>query len=134
MPQVEKAIGDYQCGYRRERSTVDQIFTVRQILEKCSENGKDTHHLFIDFEASYDSITRRSLYAAMEEMNIPRNLIGLVKATVNNTQCAVKIQNRLSEPINVKNGVRQGMHWLVYCLTLIQLTWRIWWAPNNASK
>jgi len=51
MPQIKKAIGDYQCGYRRERSTVDQIFTVRQILEECSEHGKDTHHLFIDFEA-----------------------------------------------------------------------------------
>jgi hypothetical protein len=27
---------------------------------------------------------------------------------MNNTKCRVKIQNRLSEPISVKNGVRQG--------------------------
>ena len=27
---------------------------------------------------------------------------------MNNTQCQVKVQNRLLEPINVKNGVRQG--------------------------
>jgi sorting nexin-29 len=46
MPYVETTIGDYQCGYCQERSTVDQIFTVRQILEKCSERGKDTHHLY----------------------------------------------------------------------------------------
>ena len=44
----------------------------------------------------------------MEEINIPQKLIALVKATMNNTQCRVKMQNRLSEPINVKNGVRQG--------------------------
>jgi len=44
----------------------------------------------------------------MEEMNIPRKLIALVKATMNNTQCGVKIQNRLSEPINFKNGVQKG--------------------------
>ena len=87
MSQVEKAIGHNQCGHRRERSTVDQIFTVHQILEKCCEHGKDTHHLFIDYEASYDSINRRNLYAAMEEMNIPRKLNALVKATMNNTQC-----------------------------------------------
>jgi hypothetical protein len=31
-PYVETTIGDYQCGYRSERSAVDQIFTVRQIL------------------------------------------------------------------------------------------------------
>ena len=107
MPHVETTIGVYKCGYRREQSTVDQIFTVRQIL-KCTEHGMDTHHLFVDFKAAYDSINRRSLYAAMEEMNIPRKLIALVKATMNNTQCRVKIQNRLSEPITIKNGVRQG--------------------------
>ena len=61
-------------GYRQERSTVDQIFTLRQILEKCSEHGKDTHHLFIDFKAAYDNIDRRRLYAAMEELNIPQKL------------------------------------------------------------
>jgi sorting nexin-29 len=27
---------------------------------------------------------------------------------MNSTQCRVKIQNRLSEPIDVKNGIRQG--------------------------
>jgi sorting nexin-29 len=108
MPYVEKTIGDYQCGYRQERFTVDQIFTVRQILEKCSEHGKYTHHLLIDFKAAYDSIVRRRLYAAMEELNIPQKLIALVKATMNNTQGRVKIQNRLSTPINVKSGVLQG--------------------------
>ena len=108
MPYVEAAIGDYQCGYRQERSTTDQNSAVRQILEKCSEYTKDTHHLFIDFKAAYDSIDRSRLYAAVEELNIPQKLIALVKATMNNTQCRVKIQNRFSAPINTKNGIRQG--------------------------
>jgi len=108
MPYVETTIGDYQCGYCGERSTVDQIFTVCQIHEKCGEYSKDTHHLFIDFKAAYDSIDRCNLYAAMEEVNIPKKLIAFVKATIKNTQCRVKIQNRLSELVNFKNGVRQG--------------------------
>ena len=45
----------------------------------------------------------------MEELNIQQKLTALVKATMNNTQCRVKIKkNRFSEPINVKNGVQQG--------------------------
>jgi sorting nexin-29 len=107
MLYVEATTGDYQCGYRGERSTVDQIFTIRLILEKCSEHGKDTHNLFIDFKAAYDSIDTHSLYAAMEKLNIPQKLIALIKAAMNNTQCRVKIQNKLSQPINVTNGVRQ---------------------------
>jgi hypothetical protein len=27
---------------------------------------------------------------------------------MNNTQCRIKIQNRFSKPINVKNGIQQG--------------------------
>jgi hypothetical protein len=36
-PYVENVIGDYQSGFQQGRSTVDQIFTVQQILEKCTE-------------------------------------------------------------------------------------------------
>jgi hypothetical protein len=32
---AEEIIGEYQGGNQRGRSTVDQIFSVRQILGKC---------------------------------------------------------------------------------------------------
>jgi hypothetical protein len=42
---AERVVGDYQCGFRQERSTTEQIFNVRQILEKCKEVGIQMHHL-----------------------------------------------------------------------------------------
>jgi sorting nexin-29 len=48
-PCVEGIIGDYQCGFHQGRSTYDQIFTIRQILEKCNKFQIETHNLFIDF-------------------------------------------------------------------------------------
>jgi hypothetical protein len=33
-PYVDEIIGDHQCGFRRNRSTTDQIICIRQILEK----------------------------------------------------------------------------------------------------
>jgi sorting nexin-29 len=55
-PCVEGIIEDYQCGFRQGRSTCDQIFTIRQILEKCNEFQIETHNLFIDFRSAYDAI------------------------------------------------------------------------------
>jgi hypothetical protein len=34
IPYADEIIGDHQCGFRRNRSTTDQIFYIRQILEK----------------------------------------------------------------------------------------------------
>ena len=34
IPYAEEVIGDHQCGFRRNRSAIDHIFCIRQILEK----------------------------------------------------------------------------------------------------
>jgi hypothetical protein len=34
IPYGEETTGDHQCGFRRNRSTTDHIFCIRQILEK----------------------------------------------------------------------------------------------------
>jgi hypothetical protein len=39
VPYAVEIIGEHQRGFRRGRSTFDQIFTVRQILENCWEHN-----------------------------------------------------------------------------------------------
>jgi hypothetical protein len=34
IPYPKDIIGDYQCGFRRNRSIIDHIFCIRQVLEK----------------------------------------------------------------------------------------------------
>jgi hypothetical protein len=46
-PHVEKVIGNYQREFRSGKSTVDQIHTLRQILEETKEYNAGTCHLFV---------------------------------------------------------------------------------------
>jgi len=39
-PYAEEIIGDHQCGIRRNRSTIDHIFCIHQILEKNGNTMK----------------------------------------------------------------------------------------------
>lgn len=48
----EQTIGDYQGGFRPGRSTVDQIFILRQLFQKTWEFDKEMHMLFLDFKKS----------------------------------------------------------------------------------
>ena len=58
VPYAEENIKEQQCGFTRNRSTTDQIFTLRQILENTLKYGVATHHLFVDFQSAYDSMSR----------------------------------------------------------------------------
>src|SRR5215475_11461710 len=57
-PYAEEIIGDHQCGFRRNRSTTDHIFCIRQILEKKWEYNEAVYRLFINFKKACDSIRR----------------------------------------------------------------------------
>ena len=60
-PYANQIIGEYQCGFRRNRSTIGHIFSIRQILEKNWEYNNDVCPLFTEFENTYDSIKIESL-------------------------------------------------------------------------
>jgi hypothetical protein len=53
IPYAEEIMGDYYCGFRRNRSTADHIFCIRKILEKKWKDNKAVHQLSIDFKKAY---------------------------------------------------------------------------------
>jgi hypothetical protein len=108
IPYAHKIIGDYQCGFQRTRSTTDQIFYIRQILEKKWEYNGTVHQLFIDFKKAYDSVRREELYSILIEFGIPRKLVGLIKMCLNETYSTVRTGKNLSDKFIVQNGLKRG--------------------------
>ncbi|KAJ4431338.1 hypothetical protein ANN_19935 [Periplaneta americana] len=90
-PNVDEIIGDHQCGFRRNRSTIDQIFCIRQIMEKKWEYKGTEHQLFIDFKKAYDSVKREVLYDIFIEFGIPKKLVRLIKMCLSETYSRVRI-------------------------------------------
>ena len=85
MPYAKEIIGDHQCGFRRNRSTIDHIFCIRQILEKKWEYNEPVHQLFIDFKKAYDSVKREVLYKIIIEFGTPKKVVRLIKMSLTET-------------------------------------------------
>jgi sorting nexin-29 len=64
-PIAEQVIWEYQAGFRKGRSTMDHIFTMKRISEKCWEHNVDLFQIYIDFRQAYDHINREKLYEAI---------------------------------------------------------------------
>ena len=108
VPHAETIIGDYQSGFRPDRSTSDQIHNIRLILQKGREFNIQTHHLFIDFKSAYDKTKRRELLVVMKEVGFEPKLIRLVAATLNGSKICIKLKNDMSNTFEVKDGLKQG--------------------------
>jgi hypothetical protein len=105
---ADEIIGDHQCGFWRNRSITDQIFYIRQILERKWEYNGTVHKLFTGFKKAYDWIRREPLYNIVIEFEIPRKLVGLMKRCLNETYSRVRMDKNLSDKFTIQNGRKQG--------------------------
>ena len=54
-------IPESQCGFRKDRGTIDMIFTARQLQEKCQEQNVDIYLTFVDLTKAFDTVSRDGL-------------------------------------------------------------------------
>ena len=79
------------------RSTIDQIFALRQIIEKCNEHNRTLYIAFVDFKAAFDSIDRISLWDLIRISDTPPKLCRLLELLYSDSESCVRVGNDLSE-------------------------------------
>jgi hypothetical protein len=107
-PYIDKIIGDHQCGFRRNRLITDQIFCIRQILEKKWVNNERERQLFVVFIKDYDSVRWEVFYNILTEFGVAMKLVTLIKMCLNETYSKVSISKHLSDNFPTQNGLKQG--------------------------
>jgi sorting nexin-29 len=105
----EESLGEYQGGFRPQRETTNQIFVVRQILEKLYVHDIDLYLLFVVFKNAFDSINqKKKLLESLVSFGIPRKIERLVEMTLEGAEAKVIVNGKISAPLIIGKGVRQG--------------------------
>ena len=68
--QLESHLSEGQAGFRKDRSTVHQILTLRLVAEKSKRHGKKIHNGFIDFQQAFDTMKRKVIWAVLRSYGI----------------------------------------------------------------
>lgn len=105
---VEDSLDENQCGFRPARGCRDQIFSMRQIIEKYQENNKNLFMCFVDLEKAFDKVPRQTLFEILSEYGVNGALLKSIQSLYVNSRAAVRIDGKLSSWFQVGNGVRQG--------------------------
>ena len=68
-----------QCGLRKNRGTIDMIFTARQLQEKCEEQNVELYMTFVDLTKAFDTVSSEVLWKIMAKFGCPAKSIAMMR-------------------------------------------------------
>ena len=108
-----------QCGFRKDRGTIDMIFTARQLQKKGQEQNMDFYMTFVDLTKAFDTDSREDLWKIMAKFGCQTKFIAMVRQFPGGLLAWFQNDGEFSDPFPVTNGVKQGC---VLALTLFSMT------------
>ena len=106
---AEHVYPEAQCGFRAERSTIDMIFSLRQLQEKCREQRGPLYIAFIDLTKAFDLVSRSGLFTLLHRRGcLPLKLLRMITSFLEEIRGIVQHDGSSSDPFPIKSGIKQG--------------------------
>ena len=87
-----------QCGFRKDRGTIDMIFRARQLQEKCQEQNIDLYMTFVDLTKVFNTVSRQGFWKIMAKFGCPTKFIAMVRQFHNSMLARVQNDGGFSDP------------------------------------
>lgn len=78
---INSTLSENQAGFRRQRSCVDKICTLKIILDQTFEKQGEIHISFIDFEKDFNTVNRQKMWKILEQDGIRKQFIKILYET-----------------------------------------------------
>ena len=98
---AERVYPDSQCGFRADRSTIDMVFSLRQLQEKCREQRQPLFVAFIDLTKAFDLVSREGLFKILTKIGCPPRLLSFIKSFHEDTKGTVIFDGSTSDSSDI---------------------------------
>ena len=99
---------DEQNGFRRNRSCLDHLYVLHNVINYQKSNKKSAYVCFVDAKKAFDSVDRICLWYKLQRIGLQGKMLKAIQSLYNNVECAVRLNGMLSNWFKVPNGVKQG--------------------------
>lgn len=103
-----RILSNVQSGFRRHRSTSDNILFLTQKISESFNRKKNVVAIFFDISKAFDKVWHEGLIYKLYKCNIPLYIIEWVKTFLYNRKFFVHLNNTSSNMFDIKAGVPQG--------------------------
>ena len=101
---IDQALSAQQAGFRRGRSTLEQVYVLGQALQR----NAGMYAIFLDFKAAYDTVDRRLLWQKCRDIGMDSHIIGCIQDLFEENKSVIGVGAKRSRPIHCRRGLLQG--------------------------
>ena len=125
-PKIENILKKNQNGFRRNRSTTSQIFTIRRFLKGVRAKNLEATVLFVDFTKAFDSIHWGKMEQILLAYGLPKETDTTIMGLYRNTKVKVRSPDRDTDYFEIVASVLQGdtlaPYLFIICLDYVLIT------------
>lgn len=107
-PALHTTVSAEQTAFLPGRLIGANIFALRHLPHLLRRQGREAIVAFLDFAKAYDTVHRDFLLEAMKELGASENMCKWIRTLLSDTQAQALVGGRLSQPVHMAAGVRQG--------------------------
>ena len=97
-----------QTGYRKHRSTEDQLALIAQDIENAFQEKKKVVAIFFDLTKAFDKVWREGLQLKVLQSRISGRMYKWIRCFLQDRSARVKVDGYMSESVKMREGVPQG--------------------------
>ena len=126
--RINNEIPVSQAAYRKGRSTIEHIFTIKILADKAlTSQNYGILVTMLDMSKAFDMVSRKDLFTILQKFLMKEELY-LMKALLNNVKYSVKHGNIIGKEFSTNTGVPQGD-----CLSAVLFTLYLAKTLNDAE-
>ena len=109
LPILEdlKALPDRQFGFRKEHSTIEQIYRITHNISQTLEKKKYCSAVFLDIQQAFDKVWHEVLLYKLKKI-LPHTYYSILLSYLTKSQFMVKYSDAITTTFPIKAGISQG--------------------------
>jgi hypothetical protein len=97
-----------QTGFQPKTGAIEAVYAVEELTRRYSALSQPLTLVLLDVKKAYDRTPRAFIFRKLRRRGMPEHALGVVQALLDSCQVVLRVDGRLSEPVDVEVGVPQG--------------------------
>ena len=119
-PVIDPQLPKEQAGFRRGKSTTDQVTLLTQDIEDTFQVGEKAGVVLLDLTAAYDTVWHRGLHLKLLQLIPDRHIVGGSRTVSLKALCSPPCYSTPTSMISQRHSLRSTdtqTTWLSYSMT-----------------